>query len=201
MVNIQTGNMLDVIVEGKSIGLKQRDSDHRKYDVIWLPAPEGLRDVLAAEITRLNPPEKQAATTLTSNEGEERSKSNLTKHDKTRFLERGFTVVENVGHSLRLIKRDDARQAISIKWDDLSALRELITLALDDGPMVIGLDTSGQAVKHAVTQMRNKCVTYLQTTADALDVRQETECPRGTAFNSEAALRRRIATEIQSLSL
>lgn len=55
MVNIQTGNMLDVVVEGKSIGLKQKDSDHRKYEVIWLPKPEGLRDVLAAEIERLNP--------------------------------------------------------------------------------------------------------------------------------------------------
>jgi hypothetical protein len=29
-VHVQTGNMLDVVVEGKSIGLKQRDSDHRK---------------------------------------------------------------------------------------------------------------------------------------------------------------------------
>lgn len=55
MVSIQTGNMLDVVVEGKSIGLKQRDSDHRKYEVIWLPKPEGLRDVLGAEIERLNP--------------------------------------------------------------------------------------------------------------------------------------------------
>lgn len=55
MVQLQTGNMLDVIVEGKSIGLKQRDSDHRKYEVIWLPEPEGLRDVLTAEINRLNP--------------------------------------------------------------------------------------------------------------------------------------------------
>jgi DNA-binding sugar fermentation-stimulating protein len=54
-VHIQTGNMLDVIVDGKSLGLKQRDSDHRKYEVIWLPKPEGLRDVLTAEINRLNP--------------------------------------------------------------------------------------------------------------------------------------------------
>ena len=51
--------------------------------------------------------------------------------DKTRFIERGFTVVENAGHSLRLIDRDDARHAINIKWEDLSALRELITLALE----------------------------------------------------------------------
>lgn len=55
MVQVQTGNMLDVIVEGKSIGLKQRDSDHRKHEVIWLPEPQGLRDVLTTEINRLNP--------------------------------------------------------------------------------------------------------------------------------------------------
>lgn len=54
-IQVKTGNMLDVIVEGKSIGLKQRDSDHRKHEVIWLPEPEGLRDVLTAEINRLNP--------------------------------------------------------------------------------------------------------------------------------------------------
>lgn len=59
MIQVQTGNMLDVVVEGKSMGLKQRDSDHRKYDVIWLPDPEGLRDVLAAEIERLKPVEKR----------------------------------------------------------------------------------------------------------------------------------------------
>lgn len=51
MILVQTGNMLDVVVDGKSLGLKQRGSQ----DVIWLPAPEGLRDVLTAEIQRLNP--------------------------------------------------------------------------------------------------------------------------------------------------
>lgn len=55
MVHVQTGNMLDVVVEGKSIGLKQRDSDHRKHDVIWLPDPESLALVLLAEIKRLRP--------------------------------------------------------------------------------------------------------------------------------------------------
>lgn len=54
-VHVQTGNMLDVVIEGKSIGLKQRDSDHRKYEVIWLPDPQALVDVLAAEIKRLKP--------------------------------------------------------------------------------------------------------------------------------------------------
>lgn len=51
MINVQTGNMLDVVVEGKSIGLKPRGRD----DVWWLPEPEGLQNVLAAEIKRLNP--------------------------------------------------------------------------------------------------------------------------------------------------
>lgn len=41
---------------------------------------------------------------------------------------------------------------------------------------------------------------HLKATADALDVRQETECPSGTAFNGEAVLRRRIATELESLA-
>lgn len=54
-VHVQTGNMLDVIVEGKSLGLKQRDSDHRKYETIWLPNPEGLVKVLLAEMKRMRP--------------------------------------------------------------------------------------------------------------------------------------------------
>jgi hypothetical protein len=55
MIQVQTGNMLDVVVEGKSIGLKQRDSDHRKHETIWLPNPEALAMVLLAELKRLNP--------------------------------------------------------------------------------------------------------------------------------------------------
>jgi hypothetical protein len=51
MIQVQTGNMLDVVVEGKSLGLKQRSSD----EIIWLPDPDGLRSVLEAEINRLNP--------------------------------------------------------------------------------------------------------------------------------------------------
>lgn len=58
MVRVQTGNMLDVVVEGKSIGLKQRDSDHRKYETIWLPDPENFCLVLMAEIGRLNGKQK-----------------------------------------------------------------------------------------------------------------------------------------------
>lgn len=54
-VHIQTGNMLDVVVEGKSLGLKQRDSDHRKYEVIWLSDPENLAMVLLAELKRFKP--------------------------------------------------------------------------------------------------------------------------------------------------
>jgi hypothetical protein len=52
-VHVKTGNMLDVVVEGKSIGLKQPNSDHRKYEVIWLPNPLGLVEVLQREISRL----------------------------------------------------------------------------------------------------------------------------------------------------
>jgi hypothetical protein len=57
MIHVQTGNMLDVIVEGKSLGLKQRDSDHRKHEVIWLPELDGLLSVLATEIKHLHPAE------------------------------------------------------------------------------------------------------------------------------------------------
>ena len=53
MIHIQTGNLLDVIVDGKSLGLKRRDSDHRKYEIIWLPDPDGLLLVLEAEINRI----------------------------------------------------------------------------------------------------------------------------------------------------
>lgn len=53
MVTVQTGNMLDVVVDGKSLGLKQRDSDHRKYEIIWLPDPESLALVLLAELKRI----------------------------------------------------------------------------------------------------------------------------------------------------
>ena len=60
MIHVQTGNMLDVIVDGKSIGLKQRDSDHRKHEIIWLPEPAALRDVLDAEIKRIAAPEPQS---------------------------------------------------------------------------------------------------------------------------------------------
>lgn len=56
-VHVQTGNMLDVIVDGKSLGLKQRDSDHRKYEVIWLPDPEALARTLLAELERMRPTE------------------------------------------------------------------------------------------------------------------------------------------------
>lgn len=52
--------------------------------------------------------------------------------DPTRFLERSFAVIENAGHSIRLIKRDDARQVISIPWEDLPALRQLLSIILDE---------------------------------------------------------------------
>lgn len=52
--------------------------------------------------------------------------------DTTNFLERRFVFLENKGRSIRLIDRDNTRQAISIHWSDLAPLRELITLALGD---------------------------------------------------------------------
>lgn len=57
------------------------------------------------------------------------------------------------------------------------------------------------SLANAATRMRDACVVHLRATADALDVRQKTECPRGTAFYYEARLRRQIATELQSLTL
>ena len=57
--------------------------------------------------------------------------------DPTRFLNRSFTFLENKTHSVRLIDRE-SKGAISISWDDLPALRELITLTLEDGPMTVG---------------------------------------------------------------
>lgn len=51
MVQVQTGNMLDVVVEGKSLGLKPRGAK----EIIWLPEPESLALVLLAELERLKP--------------------------------------------------------------------------------------------------------------------------------------------------
>lgn len=65
-------------------------------------------------------------------------KSNAALGDPTRFLDRSFTVVENSGRNIRLINREDPAQALTLPWDDLAPLREIITLVLNDGPMVIG---------------------------------------------------------------
>jgi hypothetical protein len=51
MEHIQTGNMLDVVVDNKDIGLKPRHS--MGAEIIWLPNPQGLVDVLQNEIDRL----------------------------------------------------------------------------------------------------------------------------------------------------
>lgn len=45
--------------------------------------------------------------------------------DPTRFTTRSFAVVWNEGHSVRLINRRDARQAISIPWREVDALRAI----------------------------------------------------------------------------
>lgn len=62
-------------------------------------------------------------------------------------------------------------------------------------------NTECQSPPDAATRMRDLCVVHLRATADALDVKQETEYPNGTAFIEEAKLRRRIASELQSLTL
>jgi hypothetical protein len=68
-IHVQTGNMLDLVVEGKSLGLRQRDSDHRKYETIWLPDPQAFVGVLQREINRLNPtPSPSAAATQVARE-------------------------------------------------------------------------------------------------------------------------------------
>lgn len=55
-------------------------------------------------------------------------------NDPTQFIEREFTWIEDRGHSVRLINRNNTKQAITIAWNDLGSLRELITLALADEP-------------------------------------------------------------------
>lgn len=47
--------------------------------------------------------------------------------DPTRFTTRSFAVLWNEGHSVRLINRDDPRKAISIPWDELDALRAVLS--------------------------------------------------------------------------
>lgn len=76
--------------------------------------------------------------------------------DLTRFVERSFAVIENAGHSIRLIKRDDARQAISIPWSDLSSLRELITIILKDELPVKGTTpTPSEAAQNAAREIKD----------------------------------------------
>lgn len=93
----------------------------------------------------------------------------------------------------------------SASWTDIDFLLSLLDSHTVDGDLshcALCEDPSfiyRDCVIAAAANIRNKCVIHLRTTADALDVRQETECPSGTAFNSEAKLRRRIADEIESL--
>jgi len=47
-------------------------------------------------------------------------------NDPSKFLTRSFVMLRNEGHSIRLINRDDARKAISIPWDEIDALRNLL---------------------------------------------------------------------------
>jgi hypothetical protein len=107
----------------------------------------------------------------------------LSKGDPTRFTERGFVVLENKGQSLRLIDRDNAEHAISIRWDDLSALREIITLALEDGPMVIGNDRSSGDYARGYTEGRAKGrVEGMERAAQIADEVQE-KMRRNSTYN------------------
>lgn len=73
--------------------------------------------------------------------------------DPTRFLDRSFTVVENTGQNIRLINREDPAQALTLPWNDLAPLREIITLVLNDGPMVIGpAPDKGEVASDAIAQ-------------------------------------------------
>jgi hypothetical protein len=46
--------------------------------------------------------------------------------DPTRFSTRSFAVLWNEGHSVRLISRKDPRQALSIPWHEIAALRAIL---------------------------------------------------------------------------
>jgi hypothetical protein len=56
--HIQTGNMLDVVVDGKDIGLYPRGLI--KDFILWLPDPQGVVDVLQTEINRLKEQKEDA---------------------------------------------------------------------------------------------------------------------------------------------
>lgn len=49
------------------------------------------------------------------------------QNDPTRFTTRSFAVLWNEGHSVRLINRDNSRWAISIPWDEIPALRAILS--------------------------------------------------------------------------
>lgn len=46
--------------------------------------------------------------------------------DPARFMERSFALIWNEGHSVRLINRENPRWAISIPWEDIDALVNLL---------------------------------------------------------------------------
>lgn len=103
---------------------------------------------------------------------------------------------------------EDKDKALATKW--IRAPFGPFPTRLDEGPdeylehwreLVIERIASALATvrREAREEALTALVVHLQATADALDVKQETECPSGTAFNSEALLRRRIAFEIDEL--
>jgi hypothetical protein len=73
----------------------------------------------------------------------------MAEHDPTQFTTRSFAMVWNEGHSVQLINRDDPRQAISIPWGEVEALRifldtNLISVTCPD--CVEGKITAGCAI-------------------------------------------------------
>lgn len=64
--------------------------------------------------------------------------------DPTRFTTRSFAVLWNEGHSIRLISRRDSRQAISIPWHDIPALREILNCDTSKGYSLNGENDASQ---------------------------------------------------------
>lgn len=56
-----------------------------------------------------------------------REKPPMPEEDPTQFTTRSFAVIWNEGHSIRLINRENPRWAISIPWDELDALRAILS--------------------------------------------------------------------------
>lgn len=100
--------------------------------------------------------------------------------DPTKFIERLFACVWNEGHSVRLINRDNPRWAISIRWDEISALRHLLSsprpVAEQPNPITQG-GASASALAQDVPDLslasEPKCVCFAGPSRE-----HSTYCPR-----------------------